>query len=77
MLPKELFPDLSRKQRRAIDREVRHADGKRFEGLDKGGDPVTSRFTAPSLSARRRARRIANRRAGAARRANRGAYRGQ
>lgn len=65
MLPKEFYPDLNRAQRRGTARAVTRV--KRFEG---DPDLLTS-YTRPGLGRRRRQRRIANRRAGAARRAGR------
>lgn len=44
---------------------------RRFEGADRDGNPIGSRMTRPSLARRRRANRVANRRAGAARRIGR------
>lgn len=71
-------PYLNREQRRTFGWNTggrtpqRKLQTRRFEGVDRDGEPIGSRFTRPSLAKRRRANRIANRRAGAARRIGRG-----
>ena len=70
-------PYLNREQRRTFGwasgskTPQRKLQTRRYEGNDAEGNPIGSRLTRPSLAKRRRANRVRNRRAGAARRIGR------